>query len=48
MHGARNVSGGLYKVHIEVLIPSNKVGVNIAAVSDSILELCHSARDTII
>lgn len=47
MHGARNVSGGLYEVHIEVLIQCNPVGVNITAVSDSILELCDNAGDTI-
>ena len=41
LYGTRNISGGLYKVHMEVLLPDNPVEVNIATKTDSILQLYH-------
>ncbi|GBO11552.1 hypothetical protein AVEN_246086-1 [Araneus ventricosus] len=41
LYGTRNKSGGLYKVHMEVLIPNNLVEVNIANTNYSILQLYH-------
>lgn len=41
LYGTRNISGGLYKVHMKVLTPNNPVEVNVATTSDSILQLYH-------